>query len=159
MRRCIVPILLLGLFFFFPFQVFIIGSETGIGIQGAVYRVQVTGYGDSLILITQEIMYVVNGLYSVKTGSSVLLWALGSCVLALITWFGIVSADSAGPEHYRRISLGLIVACVCYLGSCIAQYGVFFHGAAGTSIPLGVALVLLWLAAIRFFPEILTFRQ
>jgi len=154
MRRFVVPLLLLVIFFLFPLQVFIIGSETGIGIQGAVYRYQVTGYGNSLIPITTEIMYIVNGNYSGKTALSVILWALGTALLAITTWFGLVYADGSMPDYPRQIGLGLVGSCVCYLLSCIAQYGFFFQSSAGTSLPVGIGLILLWLGIFRFFPDV-----
>ena len=125
MRRFVVPLLLLVIFFLFPFQVFIIGEETGIGIQGAVYRYQITGYGNSLIPVTQDIMYVINGIYSGKTAFSILLWALGTILLTVTTWFGLVFADGSRPDFNCQVSFGLVGSCVCYLFSCIAQYGFY----------------------------------
>ena len=155
MRRVVVPLLLLVIFFMFPLQVFIIGNETGIGIQGAVYRYQVTGYGNSLIPVTSEVMYIVKGNYSGKTALSVILWALGSVLLAFTTWFGLVHADGSRPDYHRQIGLGLAGSCVCYLFSCIAQYGIFFHGSPGGSFPVGIGIILIWLGIFRFFPGIL----
>jgi hypothetical protein len=156
MRRLIVPLLLLTIFFLFPFQVFIIGSETGIGIQGAIYRYQVTVYGNSLIPVTSEVMYVVKGIYSGKTAISVILWALGSVVLTLTTWFGLVHADGSRADYQWKTGLGLAGSCGCYLLSCIAQYGFFFHGPAGTSFPVGIVTMIIWLGIFRFFPGILS---
>jgi len=153
MRRFIVPFLLLFIFFLFPLQVFIIGDEIGIGLQGAVYRYQVTGFGDSLIPITQEIMYIVNGSYSEKTALSIILWVMGTVLLTITTWFGLVYADGNRPDFNRQVSLGLIISCVCYLFSSILQYGFFFHGPAGTYIPFGIGLILVWTCFIRFFPH------
>lgn len=155
MRRFVIPLLLLVIFFLLPLQVFIIGTETGIGIQGAVYRYQVTGYGNSLIPVTTEIMYIVNGNYSGKTALSIILWALGSALLAITTWFGLVYADGSVPGYHRQIGLGLAGSCVCYLLSCMAQYGFFFQGAAGSSLPFGIGIILIWLGIFRFFPKIL----
>ncbi len=154
MHRFAVPFLLLVIFFIFPFQVFIIGNETGIGIQGAVYRYQVTSYGNSLIPVTQEIMYIVNGIYSGRTAISIILWALGTILLTITTWFGLIYADGSRPDFTKKVSLGLIGSCACYLFSCIAQYGIFFQGPAGTSIPFGIVIILVWLVILQFFPEI-----
>jgi hypothetical protein len=156
MRRWIVPFLLLAIFFLFPFQVFIIGSETGIGIQGAVYRYQVTGYGNSLIPVTSEIMYIVNGQYTGKTALSVILWALGTVLLTLTLWFSLVNADGTVADYYRQIGFGIAGSCVCYLLSCIVQYGILFHGSPGSSFPVGIGIILIWLGIFRFFPEVLS---
>jgi hypothetical protein len=154
MRRFVVPFLLLVIFFLLPLQVFIIGSETGIGIQGAVYRYQVTGYGNSLIPVTSEIMYIVKGNYSGKTALSVILWALGSALLAVTTWFGLVYAYDNMPDYHRQIGLGLAGSCICCLLSCIAQYGFFLQGSAGSSLPVGIGIILVWLGIFRFFPGV-----
>jgi hypothetical protein len=154
MRYLLIPILLVGILFFFPFQVFIIGNDTGIGIQGAVYRYQVTGFGNSLIPLPQEVMYIVNGIYSGKTALSVILWALGTILLTATTWYGIVFAENSIPEKYQRqVILGLTGSCGCFLCSCIIQYGIFLHGPPGTSIPFGIGILLIWLGILRFFPQ------
>jgi hypothetical protein len=153
MSRFTIPVLLLVIFFFLPLQVFIIGTETGIGIQGAVYRYQITGYGTSLIPVMQDLLYVTGGTYSGKTALSIILWVLGTVLLTITTWAGLVYADGSMPDYNRQIGLGLAASCICYLFSCIAQYGFFFHGPPGTSLPIGVILILAWLAAFRFFPE------
>lgn len=159
MRWFVVPFLLLVIFFVFPLQVFIIGEETGIGIQGAVYRYQVTGYGNSLIPITQDIKYVNDGIYSGKTALSIILWALGTVLLTITTWFGLVYTDGRKPDFTKQISLGLAGSCVCYIISCMAQYSIFFHGPAGTSIPMGIGIILVWLGIFRFFPEFFSALQ
>jgi hypothetical protein len=156
MRRFIVPLLLLVIFFIFPLQIFIIGNETGIGIQGAVYRYQVTGYGNSLIPVTSEIMYIVKGNYTGKTAFSVILWALGSLLLTITTWFAFVYSDGNRPDYHRLIGLGLTISCVCYLLSCIIQYGIFFQGSSGSSFPVGIGIILIWLGIFRFFPGVLS---
>jgi len=154
MRRFVVCLLLLVIFFIFPLQVFIIGNEIGIGIQGAVYRYQVTGYGNSLIPITQEIMYIAEGIYSGKTALSIILWASGTVLLTITTWYGLVSTDGSNTDFNRKVSIGLAGSCVCYLISCIAQYGLLFQGPAGVSFPAGIGIILVWLGFLRFFqPE------
>jgi hypothetical protein len=99
-------------------------------------------------------MYIVNGNYSGKTALSVILWALGSVLLTLTTWFGLVYADGSIPDYHRQVGLGLAGSCVCYLLSCIAQYGIFFHGSAGSSLPVGIGIIVVWLGIFRFFPGI-----
>jgi hypothetical protein len=153
MRHFLLIIALLVIFFLFPLQVFIIGEETGIGFQGAVYRYQITGYGNSLIPITQEAMYIANGIYSGKTALSVILWVLGTIVLTITMWFGLVYSWDNRQDFGNRIGLGLAGSCICYICSCITQYGIFFHGPAGTSIPFGIGIILLWIGIIRFFPD------
>jgi hypothetical protein len=64
-----------------------------------------------------------------------------------------VFVDTSGPGFNRQVGLGLSGSCVCYLFSCIAQYGFFFHGPAGTSIPFGIGVMLVWTGFICFFPH------
>ena len=107
MRRFVVCLLLLVIFFIFPLHVFVIGDEIGIGIQGAVYRYQVTGYGNSLIPITQEIMYIAEGIYSGKTALSIILWASGTVLLTITTWYGLVYNDCSNPDFNKKVSIGI----------------------------------------------------
>ncbi len=153
MRPVIIPVLLLGLFFIFPFQVFIIGQEMGIGIQGAVYRYQVTGYGNSFILLPQEVGYVLKGIYTGLTALSVIIWSIGTMILSITIWFALIYMDGTMPDINRKIQLGLVGSCVCFLISCIARYGIFFHSSSGTSIPFGVVVILCWLGILSIFPD------
>jgi len=154
MRHFFLPFLLCLIFFIVPLQVFIISdSNTGIGIQGATYRFQVTIFGDSFIPITKEIGYITSGLYSGKTALSVILWALGTIALACTTIFSLIHA---GEEKYfrdMRIFLGIITASGLYLGSCIIQYGFLLSGPAGISFPIGVILLLCWVIIYYLFPK------
>jgi hypothetical protein len=153
MRRFVVPLIFLLLLFLFPFQAFIIGNEIGVGMQGAVFRYQVSGYGISLIPIPQEVMYIYYGIYSGKTALSVIIWALGTILLTMTTWYSLVYADGSNPDYNRQISLGLTGSCICYLISCIARYGIFFHASSGTSLPFGIGIILIWLGFFWFFPK------
>jgi len=151
MRRFLVPLLCVIIFFLFPLQVFIIGNDLGIGIQGAVYRFQVTSYGDSLITIGEEINYIIQGIYSGKTAFSVILWALGTVLLTITTWFGLIYADGNKPDYHRLVRLGLAGSCIIYLISCITQYGIFFNGPAGISLPVGIGIILIWMVWLTYF--------
>jgi len=153
MVRFFLPFLLLLVFFILPLHVYVIGGDTGIGIQGAVYRYQVTVYGNSLIPVTQDIVYVVNGIYTGKTALSVIFWATGTICLTVTTWYGLVYADSTRTDFTRKISVGLAGSCILFLMSCIAQYGLLFHGPAGTSIPFGIVIILGWLGILRIYPD------
>ena len=152
MRQIILALLLCGVFFFLPFQIYLIGEDNGIGIQGAVYRFQISGYGNLLIPITRDVMYVVNGVYSGKTALSIIMWSLGTLLLAATTVFGLIHADNNRTDFYRRIGLGLLAVCICYLVSCIVHYGWFFSGPAGVSIPFGIFIMFFWIIIIYKYP-------
>lgn len=146
MRRYLLFFLLCGIFFLLPLQVFVIGNYEGIGIQGAVYRLQWTQYGTFFFPITRELVFVLNGTYFGRTALSVILWLTGSGLLACTAIYAFFHLDDDEPGYCRQIMYGLIVACGIWIGSCIAQYGFLFHGAAGFSLPLGILLVIGWLA-------------
>ena len=128
MRRYIVFFTLCLIFFILPLQVFIMGDFTGIGIQGAVYRYQTSGYGTYFFPITREIVFVLNGTLSGRTALSVLLWVSGTVLLACTTIFAFLHVNDTTENYYRQIACGLIASCGIYLGSCIAQYGFFLQG-------------------------------
>jgi hypothetical protein len=150
-RRYLLFGLLCVVFFIFPLQVFIIGDYTGIGIQGAVYRYQVSGYGTNFFPITREFDFVLNGTYSGRTALSILLWVSGTVLLACTTIFSVLRIDDTRIKYYHQIMYGLIAPCVIFLGSCIAQYGFMFHGPAGIALPVGIIVILCWIVGIYFF--------
>jgi hypothetical protein len=142
------------MFFILPLHVYVIGDFTGIGIQGAVYRYQISGYGVTLIPITRDIVFIKTGIYSGKTALSVILWLLGTILVTCTTIFGLVFVGDPRTDYYRKISLGLIGASTCYLLSCIAQYGPLFNGRAGISIPVIIFLILFWVILANKYPEL-----
>lgn len=139
-----------------PLQVFIIGDYSGIGVQGAAYRYQTSSYGTSMILITQELMYIVNGIYSGKTALSIILWICGTMLLTCTAIFTSINVASSRSDFYRSILYGLVASCAIYLASCIAQYGILFHGPAGISLPVGILFILIWIVVLIKIPELLT---
>lgn len=153
-RNYFLAFLLCGIFFLFPFQIYIIGNGIGIGIEGAVYRAQITNYGNTFIPITSDIMFIVRGLYSGKTALSVIVWGLGTILLTTTTIFALIFVGTKRTDYGQQITLGLVGTCIFYLVSCIAQYGFFFNGPAGISIPIGILLILAWVTLINSFPRI-----
>ena len=150
MRRFLIPVFLCIVLFFLPLQVFIIGDSSGIGVQGAIYRYQVSGYGTSFILITRELGFVFDGIYTGRTALSIILWALGTALLTCTTVFSLIHADKLYDRLYRQVLYGIILTGIIYLASCMAQYGVFFKGPAGISLPLGILFIFGWIACIHF---------
>jgi hypothetical protein len=154
-RRHFAFIALCVIFFLLPLQIFIIGENDGIGIQGSTYRYQITSYGTSFIPIPREIGYVLSGTYSGKTALSVFFWVAGTTVLACTLVFTNIYASNDKIEYFQQLFYGLIASCVLYLGSCIIQYGVFFRGPAGISFPVGIIAVLIWVTFFYFYGNIL----
>jgi hypothetical protein len=153
-RRYIVFFTLCLIFFVLPLQIFIMGDFTGIGIQGAVYRYQTSGYGTFFFPITREIVFVLNGTLSGRTALSVILWVSGTILLACTNVFAFLNINDNNPTYYRQIALGLIASCVIYLGSCIAQYGFFFKGMSGISFPVGIIAIPCWILILYYYHNV-----
>jgi hypothetical protein len=141
--------------FVLPFQCFIIGDDNGFGVQGAVIRYQITGQGNSLIPLTRELTYITSGIYSGKTALSVMLWTLGTVVLALMTIWALVYWNRLPQRHLRVIVTGLTGAGILYQASCIVQYGLLFYGPAGVSLPFGVLILFLFAFFLHCYQDFL----
>jgi len=130
--------------FLIPLQCFIIGDNQGLGIQGALYRYQMTIHGDSLIPITYEIEYIILGLYSGKTALSVILWVLGTLILAGTTAGALISLNRFSHRTVDFLIIGIASSCISYFLSCVVWYGMFFSSPAGTCLPLGILLLTIY---------------
>jgi hypothetical protein len=150
-RRYLVFFVLCLIFFILPLQVFIMGDFTGIGVQGAVYRYQTSGYGTYFFPITREITFVLNGTYFGRTALSVLLWISGTVLLACTTIFAFLHVNRTTDNYYRQVAWGLIASCGIYLGSCIAQYGFFLKGMSGFSLPVGIIAIPCWIMVLYYY--------
>lgn len=149
-------IIALGLCFFcfiLPLQCFIIGEDNGLGIQGAVYRWQMTIQGDSFILIPHELTYIQLGFYTGKTALSIILWTLGTLVLALTTMVSLIYWNRLPRNHLRFIVLGLTGAGILYLASLAVQYGLLLSGPAGISLPFGVFILILFALFLHLYQD------
>lgn len=150
-RRYILLFLLCLIFFFLPLNVFIIGDYTGIGVQGALYKYQTSGYGTSFILMTRDVLFVLNNIYTGRTALSVILWTLGTILLACTLVYSFIQVEKPAHNFYRQVMYSLLVICGIYLTSCIAQYGFLFNGPAGISFPIGILTILAWTGIIYKF--------
>jgi len=144
MRTWIIACCLCIFCFFLPLQCFIIGDNLGFGVQGAVFRYQMTLQGNTLIPITHELGYVTSGLYSGRTALSVVLWTLGTIVLAATTILSLLHWNRLPHPQLKVILSGLGSASIFYLGSCVALYGLFLSGPSGISLPVGVVILCLF---------------
>ena len=151
MRTWIIPLCLCIFCFVLPLQVFIIGNNSGLGIQGAVYRYQIAVQGNSLIPITNEISYVTNGLYTGRSAFSVFFWVMGTIMLVIATIYALVNGSRITQKQVRFITIGLAMAGIGYTSSCIAQYGILLNGPAGVSIPFGVFMVFAFAVFLKYY--------
>ena len=155
MKPWIIVLCLCIFYFVLPLQYFTIGNDMGVGIQGAVFRYQMTTYGNSLIPITTEVTYVISGLYEGKSAMSVIFWVLGTSILTILTILSLVLWDQISPHHIRFIIPGIAGAGICYLVSCSFQYGVFLSGPAGKSLPIGVILMIIFSFFVYYYQFLL----
>jgi hypothetical protein len=137
--------------FVLPLQIFIIGNDTGIGIQGAVYRYQVTAQGNSLIPITREIWYVTSGMYNGRSAFSVIFWIMGTITLVFATAYALIYGNLITQKQVRNIIICLAGAGVGYMVSCMAQYGLLLNGSAGISIPVGIFAIIAFALSIQYY--------
>ena len=141
--------------FVIPLHVYSIGADQGIGIQGTFYRYQVTGYGSMMITMMQDIWYVTSGTYSGRTALSIVLWVTGSIFLVIATLIHLIRPDF---NQYNLTVSGffLIGAGLLYIISSIAQFGLFFHGSAGVSLPFGGFSLMTLGIYIMMYPSLLS---
>jgi len=151
-RIWIIPLSILIFFFFLPLHCFIIGDNQGFGIQGAVFRYQETESGISLIPISYEISYVTSGIYQGKTALSVIFWVTGTLILVCTLILSLILVNRINPLTFEFIILGITGSCILYLGSLFFQYGAFFSGPAGISLPVGILIMALF-AVFLYFNE------
>jgi hypothetical protein len=124
-----------------PIHVYLIGDGIGVGIQSAILNYKSTYLGDSLTHAFIELNYVLSGLITGKTAYSILLWFAGFLLL-LIALLSIILAGYHEEVRDRRSGYLYLAAGLCFLVSIFIQYGIWFVGPAGISIPIGIPLIL-----------------
>ncbi len=139
--RAIIIIILLLICFILPINFYVMGEGVGFGLQGVVFQYKITGYGSNLFTLTQDMGYILNGNYTGKTMMSTLTWGIGSMCTIIATIIWLINKSSI--SHFNMISgVMLIIAGLTYLSSVMFQYGIFFNGSAGISIPFGIPLLV-----------------
>jgi len=127
-----------------PMNIYVIGDWLGTGIQWALFRYQQTYLGTSLIPVSNDFRYVLDGIMGGRSGVSVLIWCAGAVMLVAAVFLFIYSQymepDSRWSSYPPLVSM---VAGILFFLSCIVQYGVLLHSQAGFSIPIGVPIVII----------------
>jgi hypothetical protein len=118
-------------------------------------RYQITPWGNSLFPLSEELQFVTSGIYSGKSALMVIFWTAGTFVLLLTTFFSLVQGNRLAHEDLRYILVGITVAGILYLASCIAQYGPLFHGPAGVSLPIGILILFLFAVFLQVHQDFL----
>jgi hypothetical protein len=125
------------LLFIIPLNFFIIGDRIGIGVQWAFFRYQDSYFGSSFIPVTNNLGYILDGVITGKTVFSELLIIIAA--IGFIIAFLLLLSDYS---HAIQISgIITIINGFLLLASSMIQYGIWFHGESGESIPIGVPLI------------------
>jgi hypothetical protein len=146
LKRVLTVILLITCFFL-PIHMYIIGESIGYGLQTAFFRFNDTVYGAGFIFLNQEIGYILSSAYTGRTAVSVIIWLAGDLLLLSGACCTLIFPEDS--VHKIRSFAGplIMTSGICFLFSCIAQYGILLNGNAGRSFPVGVPLILIlgWL--------------
>jgi hypothetical protein len=141
MQKLYYYIALLTALIFVPLNIFIIGNWLGAGIQFSMIKIQFVDQGMSIINLIQELQYIISGIIVGKSIFTILMWAIGFFLI-------IISFICLCVLNYRQTILKikyngllLVLASIFFLASIIIQYGPFFHGPAGTAIPIGLPVL------------------
>jgi hypothetical protein len=126
------------LIFLIPLNIYMWGDYILVNLQWALFRYQVTDYGNSLILGNKDILYMFlgmnTGLFNIAAAS---LWAIGTVILLIgfiITIYGYFEEKSSllKKASYFTMSGGIILGL-----SALCR----FNG--GFAIPIGIPVILL----------------
>lgn|GEM_PF-1618884 len=137
----IYSLIFLAFFFIIPIQFYFLGDGYGFGIQGFIYRYQITIQGSSLIPISYEVGYIIDGRITGKSIYSIMVWAIGSFLYAIGLLCYLLTFDIKTSKWYKTSMILMLFSLALIVFSIIIQYGPFFVGAAGISIPIGIPLL------------------
>jgi hypothetical protein len=142
LQKSLIRFLLLLICFFLPIQIYLIGGSLGAGLQGAFFRYQVTSFGTGFIFLSQDMGYILSGIYTGKTALSVLVWLIGDLLLLAGTSLSLMIHGDRLKKI--RITAGLLIISsgIFFLLSCMLQYSIVLHTAAGISLPVTVPLII-----------------
>jgi len=102
MTRFNIPSIIPWLLLVIPINIYVIGDWLGAGVQWSLFRYQQTYLGSNLILINQDIQYILDGFISGKTTLSVLFWITAVIFLFLIL---LVSDSHQGKSGIRHTGI------------------------------------------------------
>ena len=154
MKKLILASIVLFFCFVIPLHLYSIGGDQGVGIQGAFYRFQVTGYGPMMITMTQDLFYVISGIYSGRTAFSIVFWVIGNIFLVIATLIILIRSNNLTQHYQKQSGFLLIGAGIFYVVSCIAQFGPFLNGSAGISMPFGGFTLILLGIVMMIYPSL-----
>jgi hypothetical protein len=127
--------------------VYVIGDWLGTGVQWSLFRYQQSYLGDSLILVSRDIVHVTSGVIVGRSAISLLFWIAGSVLILIAFILAILATIHEEPAHFRKGALLTITGGLFLLLSIMVQYGITFSGPAGFAVPVGIPIILIigWL--------------
>jgi hypothetical protein len=126
---------------FIPLNIYVIGDYLGAGIQFSLFRYQETYLGSFIITFFRDLNYVLNGTITGKTMFSIVTWIIG--VLFLLIAIILVFYDNNGKTEVPTAGILICLAAITFLISIIIQYGIFFSGVSGISVPVGIPVLFI----------------
>ena len=138
----ILIVFLIAFFFILPIHFFILGEGYGYGIQGFTYRYQITSQGTSFFPVSYELGYILDKTITGRTAWSIGFWILGTLLYSSGMLVYLLSYDGYRSIWVRRAAGLLCASIISVVISSLIQYGVFFHGAAGISILIGIPILI-----------------
>jgi len=145
---------LLALLFIVPQSLFVIGDYIAVGLRFPLFRVQLVFQGitqpdgslttaitPSIITIIKEIQFIPSGMVGPvfgRTAVATYVWLAGLIVLLAAAALVISWQVLDNPDHSRYPGPLIFLAGGLFLVWAVIQFGVFFSGPVGYSIPVGV---------------------
>jgi len=142
MNKFKISLILQCLVFLIPINIYVIGDWLGTGVQWALFRYQETYLGNSLILVTGYITFVLNGTIGGRSAVSLILWAIGVLLFVLATILVILANTNEDASLVKKASLITITGGIIIAISILVQYGILLNGPSGFAIPVGIPIIL-----------------
>jgi hypothetical protein len=143
MNKFKISLILQCLVFLIPINMYVIGDWLGTGVQWALFRYQQTYLGDSLILVTRYVTFVLNGTISGRSAISLILWAVGVLLFIIATILVILANSGKDPSLVKKASLITIAGGIIIAISIPVQYGILLTSQSGFAIPVGIPVILI----------------
>jgi len=150
-----IPIIVQVAIFFIPMNIYIIGDWMGTGIQWVFCRyvqafiaqASTTRTITSIIPLSREIGMIISGQLIGRSALASIFWAAGAVLLVIALVVLLYGASRMDSSFIRKTSLVNAGCILLFILSILTQYGILFHGPAGTTIPVGLpvfAVIAYW---------------
>jgi hypothetical protein len=143
MMKYRIPLLLQCLVFLIPVNIYVIGDWLGAGVQWVFFRYQQTYLGNSLILVTKDMNFVLTGVLIGRTGISILFWGVAVALFIIAAILLILATIEETSIHIKKAALCTITGGSILAISTAIQYGISFSGKAGFAIPVGIPVIII----------------